>query len=294
VKLNEGMFRRLILFAFVLFNFFISLSQKDIAFAIYNSSGRQVSYSKLKKNLSNKSFVFFGEFHDNPISHWLEFEITQELFSLYGEKLKLGFEMFETDQQSLLSDFVLGNIDEKSFKDSARLWVNYKTDYKPLVDFAKQENLYCMASNIPRIYANRLYRQGRTSLDSLSDREKSYMAPLDFEVDTTLSQYANLLQMAAHMGAGFSFVEAQAIKDATMAHFLFGNRKSDETFIHFNGAYHTDFYQGIIWYLRKKDPNAKILTISTVSQEKVNKLESEHFGKADFIICVDQNMTSTH
>jgi hypothetical protein len=89
-------------------------------------------------------------------------------------------------------------------------------------------------------------------------------------------------------------VEAQAIKDATMAHFLLINWNSDEVFLHFNGAYHSDFYQGIVWYLLQQNPDISYSTISTVSQEDTDKLEKEHLGKADFIICVDNDMTKTH
>lgn len=124
------------------------------------------------------------------------------------------------------------------------------------------------------------------------------MAPLTFAFDTTLSQYQDMKQMGAHMGPGMGWrmVEAQAIKDATMAHFILHNpwRTAQTVHLHFNGAYHSDFYQGIMWYVQQEAPQTRILTISTVSQENVQQLEKEHLGRADFIICVPSNMTSTH
>jgi hypothetical protein len=120
------------------------------------------------------------------------------------------------------------------------------------------------------------------------------MVPLDFKVDTTLSQYAALLEMGEHMGSRINFVEAQAIKDATMAHFLLKNWNKDEVFLHFNGAYHSDFYQGILSYLLTDNPDLSYATISTVAQDDTGKLEKEHFGRADYIICVDNDMTKTH
>jgi len=38
----------------------------------------------------------------------------------------------------------------------------------------------------------------------------------------------------------------------------------------------------------------KIVTISTVSQKNIHQLDKEHIGKADFIICVDEDMTNTY
>jgi hypothetical protein len=61
-----------------------------------------------------------------------------------------------------------------------------------------------------------------------------------------------------------------------------------------NGSYHSDFYQGIVWYIQQAQPDAPILTISTVTQENIGKLDEENLGKADFIICVPESLTKTH
>lgn len=278
--------------AFLLAVSFAGLGQKVKGYEIYDSKGKKVCYEKMMKSLNQGEFVFFGEYHDNPISHWLQYEVLGDLHAKHGEKVVLAFEMFEQDQQMLLDDYVSGKIEAKVFEDSCRLWPNYKTDYKPLVDYAKENHLKCVASNIPRRYASLLFKKGREALDSLSAEEKSWIAPLDFVVDTTLSQYAKLQEMAMH-GMG-SFTEAQAIKDATMAHFSLKNMKEGDVLYHVNGAYHSDYHQSIIWYIMQERPDAKIVSITTVSQEDVNKLDEENKGRADFIICVNENMTSTH
>lgn len=276
-------------FALISFNGF---GQKVKAYEIYNSKGKKVSYEKMVKSLNEGEFVFFGEYHDNPISHWLQVEVLEDLYQKHGKSLVLAFEMFEQDQQDLLDSYVSGSMEAKQFEDSCRLWPNYKTDYKPLVDFAKENQLKCVASNIPRRYASLLFKKGREALDSLSAEEKSWIAPLDFVVDTTLSQYAALQEMSMH-GMG-DFTSAQAIKDATMAHFSLKNMKEGDILYHVNGAYHSDYHQSIIWYIQQEKPDAKVISITTVSQADVNKLEEDNKGRADFIICVDENMTSTH
>lgn len=275
---------------------FISLNtfaQNDRAFVLYNSKGKKVSYKKLKKSIVQQEFVFFGEYHDNPIAHWLELEVTKELFSVHGSALQLGFEMFEQDQQMLLNEYLEGIISEKTFEDSCRLWPNYSTDYKPLILFAKQNKLFCVASNVPRRYASVLFKKGRPAMDSLTDTDKSYIAPLNFVIDTSLSQYSALKEMEQHM-VGSHLMEAQALKDATMSHFILLNKKAGNVVLHFNGAYHSDYHQGIVWYIRKAKPEAKIITISTVTQANISKLDEENLNKADFIICVPESMTRTH
>lgn len=284
--------RLLTLFLLIIVMAFTSSAQKVKGYEIYNSKGKKVSYEKMMQSLKVGEFVFFGEYHDNPISHWLQLEVLEDLHEAHSNDLVLAFEMFEQDQQNLLDAYVQESIDAKAFEDSCRLWPNYHTDYKPLVDFARTNGLKCVASNIPRRYASLLFKQGRSALDSLSAQEKSWIAPLDFVVDTTLSQYAKLQEMAMH-GMG-SFTEAQAIKDATMAHFSLKNMNDESVLYHINGAYHSDYHQSIIWYIKQNKPEANVVSITTVSQADVNKLDEENKGRADFIICVNENMTSTH
>jgi uncharacterized iron-regulated protein len=285
---------------FIAFIFSIlSISAQDFpAYKIYNANGKEVTFKSMVKSANAAQTVLFGEFHDNPITHWLQLELTQQMFAAHGNNLQLGFEMFEQDQQGILSAYLSGTIPSEKLKDTLRLWPNYATDYAPLVEFAKEKGLSCVASNIQRKYASLLFKKGRAALDTLPEAIKQQMTPLNFAFDTTLSQYQDMKQMGAHMGPGMGWrmVEAQAIKDATMAHFILHNpwRQSKTVHLHFNGAYHSDFYQGIMWYLAHEVATLKVMTISTVSQENIQKLEKEHLGRADFIICVPSNMTATH
>jgi uncharacterized iron-regulated protein len=89
-------------------------------------------------------------------------------------------------------------------------------------------------------------------------------------------------------------VKAQAMKDASMAHFILKNREEGKVFVHFNGAYHSNYYEGIVWYLNTYQENLKILTITTVEQDDISKLEEIHLNSADFIICVPTKMTKTY
>ncbi len=98
--------------------------------------------------------------------------------------------------------------------------------------------------------------------------------------------------MGGHGGSNLP--KAQATKDATMAHFILQYYQPGSLFIHFNGSYHSDFYEGILWYLKRQRPELKYATITTVSQKDISKLEREHLGRADFIICVPDNMTTTY
>ena len=44
--------------------------------------------------------------------------------------------------------------------------------------------------------------------------------------------------------------KAQAAKDATMAHFILKNFDPNKLFLHFDGSYHSDNYEGIVWWIK--------------------------------------------
>ena len=150
-----------------------------------------------------------------------------------------------------------------------------------------------MAANVPRRYAQMIFNGGFEVLDTLPAEEKAWIAPLPILYNPELPGYVEMLSMMGGHG-GENLPKAQAIKDATMAHFILANYSPEQTFIHYNGAYHSNNYEGILWYLKQAKPDFVYVTISTVSQADVSKLEDENKGLADFIICVDENMTSTH
>lgn len=269
----------------------MGFSQNKPAYVLYDANGKKVSYEKMLKTISKADMLLFGELHNNPIAHWLQLEVTQDLHP--DRKLILGAEMFEADNQAALNKYLAGEIDYKGLDSLARLWNNYKTDYAPLVDFAKKNNLSFIATNIPRSYANLVYREGFEALEKLPESEKAWIAPLPVEYDANLPGYKNIMAMA-HGHGGDNLPKAQAIKDATMAHFIMQHYKPGSLFIHYHGAYHSENYEGILWYLKRKNNKLNYVTITTVLQENAQKLLEENKSKADFIICVDKDMTTTY
>ena len=266
-------------------------SQNKQGYVLYNAKGKKVHYDKMIRQLAEQDIILFGEFHDNPISHWLELEVTKDLFA--RRPMVMGAEMFERDNQEALNLYLSSSITAKQLDTMARLWSNYKTDYAPLVEFAKQNKIPFAATNVPRRYASMVAKGNFAALDTISEKEKSWMAPLPIAYDSSLPGYKNMLAMMPGHG-GSNLPRAQALKDATMAYFILKHYEQGKVFLHFNGSYHSDNYEGILWHLKQAKPELKYTTITTVSQKDVNKLMPEHLKRADFIICVDEDMTSTY
>jgi uncharacterized iron-regulated protein len=266
-------------------------AQTKTPFVLYDSKGKKVSYQKMIRVLAQNDIVLFGEYHNNAIAHWLQLSVTKDLFE--KRKLTLGAEMFERDNQQALDYYLQGKINAKGLDSLARLWKNYPTDYAPLVNFAKENNIPFTATNIPRKYASLVSKKGFTGLDSLTAQEKSWMAPLPMAYDPELPGYKNMIAMMGGHG-GENLPKAQASKDATMAHFIVTTQVPGSLFIHYNGSYHSENYEGIGWYLAKTNPLLKIKTITTVSQKNIQNLALENLNKAHYIICVDSDMTNTY
>lgn len=268
-----------------------SIAQHDAAFQLYNKKGKKVSYKKMVKTLADNEVVLFGELHDNPIAHWMQLKVAKSLY-LSGD-IVMGAEMFESDNQKVLDDYLNGTIDDKAFDSLARFWVNYATDYAPLVELAKALKFPFIATNVPRKYASLVYKKGFEALDELPDNEKQWLPSLPIPYDASLSQYQAMLEMMGGHG-GDNFPKAQAIKDAAMAHFIVVNLQANSTFIHFNGSFHSNYYEGIYWYLQQYKPGIKVATINTILVEDIKNIDKSEFKTADFILAVDHEMTSTY
>ncbi len=289
--MNRFMKIRILLFIGVFIGILPLAGQEKQAYSLFRGNGKKISYLRMVRELSGSDVVLFGELHNNPISHWLQYELVE---SLGRERmLILGAEMFEADNQLPLDRYLAGEIDGIALDTLARLWPNYKTDYRPLVELAREKGLKFVATNIPRRYANLVFRKDFGALDSLTAGEKAWIAPLPIAYDPELPGYAGMkTMMDGH--AGETLPKAQAIKDATMAWFIARNVETGKMFLHFHGAYHSDHYEGILWYLKRELPGLKTITLSTVSQADPSKLEEQNRGRADFILCVDENMTTTY
>lgn len=269
------------------------VAQKIQAYQWFNEKGKKVSFEKMARKVADQEVILFGEYHDDAIAHWMQLELSKYLYDR-DTNLVLGAEMFERDVQHLLNAYMKDSISADQFEDTVpSMWNNYPTDYAPLVDFARDKNLPFIGTNIPRYIASAVYRGGFEVLDTLSTEVQGYLPPLPFPYDPDLPGYKAMLDMG-HGHSSPTMPMAQAVKDATMAWQIVQHLPKDGTFLHFNGNYHSDNFEGIYWYLQQFNPGVECSTITTVRQEDLRKLNEEHKGVADFILVVDKDMTRTY
>jgi uncharacterized iron-regulated protein len=286
-------FKYLLLLAVLLF---FSFKPKPSYRIFDGNKGKDIDFSKMMKGMRKADVIFFGESHNNSICHWLQLQVLKELVA-NGEDVIVGAEMFEADAQLVLNEYLQDLIKEAHLKKEGKVWNNYQTDYAPIVEFAKENDFPVIATNIPRRYANLVARQGLDALNELEDEAKQYIAPLPIEVDYALRSYKEISSMMnGHMGhnQGTNMIDAQAIKDATMAHFIAENYSKGSVFYHLNGSFHSKYKEGIVYFLSQKRPNLEVVTITVVDQKEIDNLDPDHIGLADYVIAIPADMTKTY
>lgn len=271
------------------------MAQDKPAYQLYNQKGKIAKYDKMIEDLVNSDMVFFGEYHTNPISHWLQIEMAKSFYEVKKEHLFFGAEMFENGNQLVLNEYLAGFYDEKKMiPEMTQMWGNYKTDYKPLVEFAKENKLRFVASNIPRRYAAMINKKGIDVLKELSPEARAMIGPLEEYFDESV--YADMKdKMGGHVPPNMLNIQtAQASKDATMAYFSVKNFNQGNLYFHFDGAYHSDNGRGIIWWVNQIQPGLNIKSVTTVLvSEWAEMTDEEKANIANYTIVVADNMTQT-
>lgn len=276
---------------------FAQFADKDPhAYKIYGSEGVEISFDDAVARMSKADVVLFGELHDHPVLHWLQLRTAIALAD--KKDLVMGGEMWESDNQVIMDEYIAGRVNDKRFEADARLWTNYKTDYKPLLTVAKERGFDFVATNVPRRYAGFVSQYGLDTLLSFPDESKKFMAPLPMPFHMDIPGYSEMLGMmhGGGMGSGMNpqnFAKAQALKDATMAHRILKYRKSGTVFLHFNGDFHSADYGGIFWYLKEYDPEVSALVIKVYSEDTLT-YNKDWKGAGDILIVVADDFTRTH
>lgn len=288
-----------ILFFVLIVSAQIASAQNPQAYQLYNSKGKVADFDRMIKDLSKQDMVFFGEYHDNAIAHWMQLEVCKGLYELKKEDLYMGAEMFESGNQLVMDEYLKGLYPEdKMIPEMTQMWSNYKTDYKPLLDFAKDKGLSFIATNIPRRYASLIYKKGLDGLRELTPEALALISPhIETYFDPTEKAYAEMAdKMGGHVPSNmFNIQAAQASKDATMAYFSIENFKPKALLLHFQGSYHSNYNQGIIWWIHKTKPGFKIKSITTLLQSEWDIMSKEESAEiANYILVVPDEMTRTY
>lgn len=270
----------------------------NIHYKIYDTRTQQIiSIDKIVADMATADVLFFGEEHNDSAGHYLENKIFRALHTQYASQLVLSLEMFETDNQLVLNEYLQSKIDEARFSKDARLWNNYR-DYRPMIEYAKQNQLSVVAANPPRRYVNIVTRRGMKSLDSLSKEAKRFLPPLPY--DTLSGRYRDKflsLMKGAPESASKNIYYSQSLWDAGMAYSIYAFLKKNKGMkvFHCAGKFHTDEKLGTAAQLYLRNKKLKILNISCFSDKRFTNPDWAQFSNlGDYIILTNPDLKRTY
>ena len=253
-------------------------------------TGKTLSLQQMANELKKYDLIFFGEDHDNATLHKLERELVPLLDT--KRELILSLEMFERDVQSDLDAYIEGWLTEDEFLAKSRPWSNYKDDYRPLIEYAKQKKLTVIAANIPRSIAGKMARTGPDFTDTLPEEDKKWLPnkisyPDDSYKKAFLETLENMHSPMMNNNPDWLY-QAQCLKDETMAESIVNasKMKPKARVLHFNGDFHSRYFSGTVSRVQELLPKKKIAVISPSYSEnwQTANLTAEEKNAGTYII----------
>jgi uncharacterized iron-regulated protein len=273
----------------------------------FDSKGRAVKLEEIIEALDKADVLFVGETHTDAVGHMVEAELLRRADERYAQRraVALSLEMFERDVQMVVDEYLSGLITERHFLLSSRPWNNYETDYRPLVEYAREHQLPVIAANAPARYVSRVSAQGPASLASLSKEARAWLPPLPFN-DASAAYAAKFNQfMSGGMAAqqpsanphtqpnphgGAHLLEAQTLRDASMAYAIseFLKRGRDPLVVQVNGTFHSEERMGVPEHLAHYRKKARAVVVTIVPDANRTGFDAASMSAlGDFVILTD-------
>ena len=274
------------------------LAFSESQFQAFDGKGNPATLADIVKAAGNADVIFFGELHDDAVGHAIQAEAFRRIVAEYGGKrsVVLSLEMFERDVQTVVDEYLASLISEQHFMSSSRPWGNYTTDYKPLVEHAKEKKLPVVAANAPRRYVNMVSRGGRAKLDGLSKEARSWLAPLPYGDPSPAyaAKFKALMGPSAEARMGMdNILSSQSLWDATMAYWISRGLKDHKNalVVHLNGGFHTENRLGTVEHLLKYRKNARVIVVTMRYEGNFRTFDTtKHTGLGDFVVLTDSKV----
>jgi uncharacterized iron-regulated protein len=285
-------------------------------YRIYSTAKHMpVSISDIVGEFENYDVIIFGEEHNDSVGHYLECLLLQKLFDRYGDEVVLSLEMFDRDVQVVLDEYLEGKIETRHFEKDARIWTNYN-DYRPMVEFSKENHIPIIATNAPFRYIHLANERGQEFLTTLSEAAKRFIAPLPYDTieGTYRQKLIDLMALVPEDGKEsmkldvpeamkkmpvmprLNIIQGQSLWNATMAFSIAEYLKAHpgKKVMHVNGRMHSDEHFGVPEQLDVYMDDIKTLLISAFPDSAFPETDlSGHDHLADYVIITDPQVPRT-
>lgn len=264
---------------------------------VYDGRAKQwTDFEAMAARLARADVVVVGEEHDDPATHRMEVALLEAL-SRRRDSVTVSLEMFERDVQAFVDRYVAGTMPESLFLVHARPWPRYLTDYRGLVEMARERGWPVVAANVPRPYASVVARGGFAGLDTLPAEAQAYLAqdrqcPDDDDYARAFRE--ELKGPSAHGGGTPADMDArigrmylaQCLKDETMSESVV-RAAPGRLVVHYTGSFHSDYRRGTAERIRRRNGNLQVAVVSVRPVEDLDRIEPKPERKrGDYLLYV--------
>jgi uncharacterized iron-regulated protein len=241
---------------------------------------------------AEKEVVFLGETHLDETTHELELAVYLGLIVRTQGKVVLALEMFERDDQAALDEYLAGKITEAEFWKRTRVWGNYRTGYRRLIEAAKRHGLPVVGSNAPASLRRKVGMGGRKALDALPPEERQLLPDeLHDNTDAYWERVARAVRghMMFRPSPDARVTSAQCLWDNTMGDSCVRalERYPGHVVLHINGMFHTQYRDGTVHQMLLRRPATKYTVVEAIAADEFYGFDP--FGaekRADYLVFV--------
>ncbi|MBM7456423.1 putative iron-regulated protein [Oceanisphaera litoralis] len=234
-------------------------------YQLYSPTGQPLSLELAARQLDSADVIMVGELHGHPGIHRFQAELLARLLH-QPRPLALAMEQFSRDHQATLDAYLAAKLGEDAFIEQSHAWPGYRSDYRPLIELARQARIPVLAANAPRHLVRCIARKGPAYLDQLPAEQRAWVAE-----QLTLSDdaYKALFMTNRHHGQApteFQFA-AQTSWDDTMAESIdrYLQTRPGHRVMLTVGRFHIGDGLGTALRLQQRAPGLKVVLIYPVT-----------------------------
>lgn len=247
-------------------------------YQLHTPQGNDISVTDFANTLSNADVILVGEWHTHPGIHRFQTDLLQALH-LHSSNVTLSMEQFTRDNQDIVNQYLAGEIGEQLLIREGNAWPNYESDYRPLVEYAKTNQIDVIAANAPKTTVRCIGRQGIDYLDKLDTEERQWLADT---ISTQDSPYRKKFLASMHHGNEEQTLKqfaAQVTWDETMADSIVDYLAENPTkqVMHIAGKFHIENGLGTAASIKARNPELNVVLVSPTSKQNPLAENSEDY-----------------
>ncbi len=239
---------------------------------------QNIDLSSFTEQLKSADVILIGEWHTHPAVHRFQTDLLRSLYQ-QNQNVALSMEQFTRDKQTVINQYLNQEIGEQTLITQANAWPNYESDYRPLVEFAKTNQLDVIAANAPKDIVRCIGREGIGYLNKLPADQREWLAS---SILLEESPYKRHFLASMHHGTeaqNLNQYAAQVTWDETMADSIveYLSMHSGSQLIHIAGKFHIENGLGTAASILARAPQLNVVIVTPIDVNQTIKSDSTDY-----------------